>query len=132
MLTLEPGKIILHYRIVEKIGQGGMGEVYKAEDQKPGRLVAIKALSAAATSDETARMRLVREARSASALNHPNIVTIHSIDDSEDFTFVVMEDIAGETIGAAVKRERPTFRTLLAMSLPVCDSCGAAHAIGML
>src|SRR5258706_3673368 len=101
MLALEPGQIILHYRIVEKIGQGGMGVVYKAEDQKLGRLVAIKALPATATSNETARMRLVREARSASALNHPNIVTIHSIDDAEDFTFVVMEYIAGETLGAA-------------------------------
>src|SRR5260370_36072575 len=92
MLTLEPGKIILHYRIVEQIGQGGMGVVYKAEDQKLGRLVAIKALPATATSSEAARMRLVREARSASALNHPKIVTIHSIDDTEAFTFLVSAD----------------------------------------
>src|SRR5437016_4606544 len=132
MLALEPGQIILHYRIVEQIGQGGMGVVYKAEDQKLGRMVAIKALPAAATSDETARMRLVREARSASALNHPNIVTIHSIDDSEDFTFVVMEYIAGETLGAAVKRERLTFPRLLEIALQICDAVGAAHAIGLI
>jgi tetratricopeptide (TPR) repeat protein/predicted Ser/Thr protein kinase len=132
MLALEPGKIILHYRIVEKIGQGGMGVVYKAEDQKLGRLVAIKALPATATSNETARMRLVREARSASALNHPNIVTIHSIDDAEDFTFVVMEYIAGETLGAAVKREKLTFPRLLEIALQICDAVGAAHAIGLI
>src|SRR6266851_5576529 len=132
MLALEPGRIILHYRIVEKIGQGGMGVVYKAEDQKLGRLVAIKALPATATSDETARMRLVREARSASALNHPNIVTIHSIDDSEDFTFIVMEYIAGETLGALLKRESLTFPRLLEIALQICDAVGAAHAIGLM
>jgi serine/threonine protein kinase/tetratricopeptide (TPR) repeat protein len=132
LLTLEPGRIILHYRIVEKIGQSGMGVVYKAEDQKLGRLVAIKALPSAATSDETARLRLVREARSASALNHPNIVTIHSIDDCEDFTFVVMEYIAGETLGAAVKRERLSFPRLLEIALQICDAVGAAHAIGLI
>src|SRR5258708_279272 len=131
MLTLEPGKIILHYRIVEKIGQGGMGVVYKAEDQKLGRLVAIKALPAA-TSDRTASLRLVREARSASALNHPNIVTIHSIDESEDFTFIVMEYITGETLASLVKRENLTFARLLEIALQICDAVGAAHAIGLM
>ncbi|HYL77747.1 MAG TPA: protein kinase [Bryobacteraceae bacterium] len=132
MLTLEPGRIILHYRIVEKIGQGGMGVVYKAEDQKLGRLVAIKALPAAATRDETARLRLVREARSASALNHPNIVTIHSIDDSEDGTFVVMEYVAGETLADLLKRETLAFPRLLDIAVQICDAVGAAHAIGLM
>jgi tetratricopeptide (TPR) repeat protein/tRNA A-37 threonylcarbamoyl transferase component Bud32 len=131
MLTLEPGKIILHYRIVEKIGQGGMGVVYKAEDQKLGRLVAIKALPAA-TSDRTATLRLVREARSASALNHPNIVTIHSIDESEAFTFIVMEYITGETLATLVKRETLPFPRLLEIALQICDAVGAAHAMGLM
>jgi tetratricopeptide (TPR) repeat protein/tRNA A-37 threonylcarbamoyl transferase component Bud32 len=132
MLTLEPGKIILHYRIVEKIGQGGMGVVYKAEDQKLGRLVAIKALPAAATSDRAASMRLVREARSASALNHPNIVTIHSIDESEAFTFIVMEYIVGETLATLVKRENLALPRLLEIALQICDAVGAAHAMGLM
>src|SRR5947207_14304370 len=102
---MDIGRTILHYRIGEKIGQGGMGEVYRAEDLKLGRPVAIKVLPASASEDPAARLRLVREARSASALNHPNIVTIHAIEEVESSTFLVREFIEGDTLSALTKRE---------------------------
>jgi serine/threonine-protein kinase len=77
MSSIEPGQQILHYRIVEKIGEGGMGEVYKAEDLKLGRQVAVKLLPSGSHGDQNAKSRFIQEARAASALNHPNIVTIH-------------------------------------------------------
>src|SRR5712692_179347 len=102
MSSLQPEDTIGHYKIVEKIGEGGMGEVYKAEDLKLGRQVAIKLLPPGATPDDKARQRFLREARSASALNHPNIVTIHSIDETDDLDFIVMEFVEGESLRARI------------------------------
>src|SRR6266851_1941807 len=130
--SLESGKTILHYRILEKIGQGGMGEVYKAEDQKLGRAVAIKLLPAGAAQDDTARARLVREARSASALNHPNIVTIHSIDEAEGRTFIVMEFVEGQTLAALIQQGALPFPKLLDLSIQVADALASAHSIGLI
>ena len=93
MSSLQPGQTLAHYRIIIKIGQGGMGEVYKAEDLKLGRDVAIKLLPPGGPADDKARQRFLREARSASALNHPNIITIHSIDESDGLDFIVSEYI---------------------------------------
>lgn len=132
MSSLESGKTLLHYCILEKIGQGGMGEVYKAEDQKLGRSVAIKILPAAAMQDENARARLVREARSASALNHPNIVTIHSIDDAGGFTFIFMEFVEGRTLHALIQEGALPFPKLLDLSIQVADALASAHAIGLI
>ena len=132
MSSLESGKTILHYRILEKIGQGGMGEVYKAEDRKLGRPVAIKLLPAGTAQDETARARLVREARSASALNHPNIVTIHSIDEAEDYTFIVMEFVEGQTLAALIQQGALPFPKLLDLSIQVADALASAHSIGLI
>src|SRR5436309_8352927 len=89
MSSLQSGKTLAHYRIIEKIGQGAMGEVYKAEDLKLGRQVAIKLLPPGGPTDEKARQRFLREARPGSALNHPNIITIHAIEESDGLDFIV-------------------------------------------
>jgi serine/threonine protein kinase len=91
LAALEPEETILHYRIVQGIGEGGMGEVYKAQDSKLGRTVAIKALPLAINNNSGARSRFLREAQSASKLNHPGIVTIHAIEEVGESQFIVME-----------------------------------------
>jgi len=98
------GEVLLHYRIVSKVGQGGMGDVYRAEDLKLGRPVAIKLLKTSAMADEKARLRLLREARSVSALNHANIVTIHAIEESEGRHFIVMELLDGQDLRSRITK----------------------------
>src|SRR5579859_458955 len=93
-----PPATLLHYRIVAKIGQGGMGEVYRAEDMRLRRPVAIKMVVPRALADAGARERLLREARAASALHHPHIVTVHAIEEAAGREFIVMEWVEGETL----------------------------------
>ena len=98
------GTTVGHYRLLRHIGQGGMGVVYEAEDTRLGRTVALKFLPAAVASDPRAMERLVREARAASALNHPHICTIYSVQDGGESPFIEMERLEGETLRARMTR----------------------------
>src|ERR1041385_2745505 len=110
MSSVEPERMLLHYRIINKVGEGGMGQVYRAEDTKLGRYVALKLLAPEATRDQTAKRRLLSEAPSASVLNHPNIVTIHAIEEADGVDFIVMELVEGDTLTAHLATDRKSTR----------------------
>src|SRR5262249_43230317 len=129
---LRPGQVIRNFRIVCQVGAGGMGEVYRAEDLKLGRHVALKVLSAGTDPDPQARQRLLREARSASALNHPNIVTIHAVEEADGLDFIIMEYVEGETLRARVARGPLELSELLHFGLQLADAVAAAHALGII
>ncbi len=122
---------VLHYRVIEKIGEGGMGTVFKAEDQRLARVVAIKRLASAHGEAETARIRLVREARAASALNHPNIVTVHAIEEEGGEAFIVMEHLEGETLAALTARGPLEPSRVSAFGAAIADALACAHAAGL-
>ena len=132
MSSLTPDQPLLHYRILGKIGEGGMGEVYKAEDSRLGRYVAIKRLPPKAAQDDNAKQRLLREARSASALNHPNIVVIYAIEAVEGSDFIVMEYVEGETLKAMIGRGPLELPQLLDIGAQVAEALAAAHALGLI
>src|SRR6266705_1574786 len=92
------GRTISHYQVTEKLGAGGMGEIFKARDPRLNRTVAIKVLSGAAMGDPDRRRRFIQEAQAASGLNHPNIITIHDIISDDNTQFMVMEFVAGKTL----------------------------------
>src|SRR5438034_1044403 len=129
MSSLHTGQTLAHYRILEKIGQGAMGEVYKAEDLKLGRQVAIKLLPPGGPTDEKARQRFLREARSASALNHPNIITIHAIEESEGLDFIVSEYIGGESLRGRLDRGPLDLLLLLDLVTRLFNAIAAASNI---
>src|SRR5262245_2077904 len=129
---MSPGEAVSHYKIIEKIGRGGMGEVYKAEDTKLGRIVALKLLPAGSEEDQKAKRRLIHEARAASALNHPNIVTIHSIEESANVDFIVMEYVEGETLKSIVERGPVDVSLLLDLGSQIADGLAAAHGAGFI
>jgi Tol biopolymer transport system component/predicted Ser/Thr protein kinase len=122
---------ISHYELIEKVGEGGMGIVYKARDTQLDRLVAIKVLPADKVANPDRKQRFVQEAKAASALNHPNIVTIHEIGCEDGADFIVMELIAGRTLDRVIPRGGMKTADVLKYAIPVADALARAHAAGI-
>src|SRR4030066_955274 len=120
------GKNVSHHKILEKIGEGGMGVVYKAQDTKLDRIVALKFLSRSLSCDTAAKERFISEAKAASALNHANITTIHDISENQGEQFIIMEYIEGPTLRELSSSELE-LKKIIEMAIQLCQGLQAAH-----
>ena len=124
---LAPGKRLAHYKVLGTLGKGGMGEVYLANDTKLDRKVALKVLPAEMARDPERLSRFRREAKAVAALNHPNIVTIHSVEQADDVHFLTMELVEGKTLDARIPDGGMELDDFLALAVSLAEGLGAAH-----
>src|SRR4051812_28112315 len=127
---MQPRKLA-HYEILEKTGEGGMGVVWKARDPRLNRLVALKVVRPDLARNEVRRARFVQEARAASALNHPNIITIYDIGSEEDRDYIAMEFVEGSTLADLIANGRMRVRDVLKYGVQIADALAAAHDAGI-
>jgi serine/threonine protein kinase len=130
-MTLGSGTRLGPYEIVAPLGSGGMGEVYRAHDPRLGRDVAIKVLPAAFSADPDRLHRFEQEARAAAALNHPNIVTIHSVEEASGIRFLTMELVDGRPLSEMIPKSGVPLARLLSIAVSLADALSAAHAKGI-
>ena len=126
------GRSLNHYKVVELLGKGGMGEVWIAEDSKLGRRVALKVLPDRLTADVDRRGRFEREARAVAALNHPNIVTIHSVEEAEGVHFLTMELVDGDRLTDRIGERGLALGQFFDIAIPLADAVHAAHEQGIM
>jgi serine/threonine protein kinase/tetratricopeptide (TPR) repeat protein len=125
------GRSLNHYRILEPLGEGGMGAVYLAEDTRLGRRVALKVIPPDTADDPEELRRFRREARTVAALNHPNVVTLYSVEEAEGLHFLTMERIEGQVLGELIPRNGLTLQELFSLAVPLVDAMDAAHRHGV-
>ena len=126
------GKTLGHYQITEKLGEGGMGVVYKARDTHLDRFAAIKVLPPEKVSDPERKRRFIQEAKAASALNHPSIITIYDIDQAEGIDFIAMEYVAGKTLDELIPRKGMRLSLALKYAVQIADALARAHGAGII
>ena len=125
------GRTLAHYRVIEKLGSGGMGDVYRAEDTKLGREVALKVLPLNVADDPDRHGRFDREARAVASLNHPNIVTIHSVEEDAGVQFLTMELIDGKPLSEVIPKGGLPLSQLFDLAIPLADAISSAHEKGI-
>src|SRR5271154_6158781 len=125
------GQTVSHYAFLERLGGGGMGEIYTARDSRLNRIVAVKVLAPGRTRDPERRRRFIQEAQAASALNHPNIITIHDIISEGDSEYMVMEFVQGKTLVDLIPRGGLRLPQALKYAVQMTEALSAAHAIGI-
>ncbi|MBI5021447.1 MAG: serine/threonine protein kinase [Ignavibacteriales bacterium] len=125
------GQTISHYKILEKLGEGGMGIVYKAHDTKLDRIIALKFLPAHISTDDEVKQRFIHEAQAASALNHTNICSIHTIEEYDGQQFIDMEFVEGKTRGVLLKEKELSLKEVVDIALQIAEGLNAAHKKGI-